>query len=84
MNSDAELWRDEHGEEEEMVSREYGRCQDCVFYDGGDGGYGEQCNVGNETFEERANVYNASRITPCYDRRDIHDMRIMLDKENGK
>lgn len=68
---------------EKVICREYGKCEDCVFVDNGDCGYGASCNLGNdELFDNRYQTYSSIRA-PCYDRRDIDDMKIMLEKDDS-
>jgi hypothetical protein len=66
------------------LGRELRPCSGCVFYDGGDSGYGEECNVQNEGFYTRVRYYGkADRISPCFDWRDSNDMRKMLELDDG-
>jgi hypothetical protein len=69
----------------ETYKREFGQCFGCVFYDGGDGGWGDTCNVKNNGFDSRSQVSSRVKkvLPPCFDRRDINDMWKMLENDDG-
>jgi hypothetical protein len=48
-------------------------CYYCVFYDGGDCGYGESCNLDCEVF---------MKGIPCRYRRNATEMRAMLEADD--
>jgi len=63
----------------------YSFCHGCVFYDDGDTGYGNSCNIDSKNFEDRGDIYDKYDIKkfPCYDFRDVNDMWKMLEKDDG-